>query len=71
MLCRVSGEVQRGDILGQGTSRRGKGVDADRRVVGVDALITFPLCPLTTLYAVAYEKAAERGGGGGVWRSSG
>jgi hypothetical protein len=45
-------------------------VDADRRIVGVDALISFPHCPLTTLRAVAYEKTTERGGGGGVWDSS-
>jgi hypothetical protein len=45
-------------------------VDADRRIIGADVLISFPLCPLTNPHAVAYEKATERGGGGGVWGSS-
>jgi hypothetical protein len=34
-------------------------MDADRRIVGVDALISFPLCPLTNPQSVAYEKMPE------------
>ena len=47
-------------------------MDADRRTVGVDTLISFPLCPVSTddPHAVAYERTTERGGGGGVWGSS-
>lgn len=36
----------------------------------MDALISFPLGPLTTLHAIAYEKTAEMGGRGGVWGGS-
>jgi hypothetical protein len=36
-------------------------MDADGRIVGVDALITFPLCPSTTLRTIAYEETTERG----------
>jgi hypothetical protein len=42
-------------------------VDANGRIIGMDALISFPLGPLTALRAIAYEKTAERGGRGGVW----
>jgi hypothetical protein len=45
-------------------------MDADGRIVGMDALISFPLGPLTTLHAIAYEKTAEMGGRGGVWGGS-
>lgn len=50
-------------------------MDADGRVVGVNAPIAFPLCPLTTVRVIAYEKTAERGGGSVVvvvvvWGSS-
>jgi hypothetical protein len=41
-------------------------MDPDGRIVGVDALITFPLCPLTTLRTIAHEETTERGGIG-VW----
>jgi hypothetical protein len=41
-------------------------VDANRRIVGVDALISFPVGPLTTLRAIAHKKTTERCGGG-VW----
>jgi hypothetical protein len=41
-------------------------MDANGRIVGVDALIAFPLCPLTTLRAIAYEETTDRGGVG-VW----
>jgi len=41
-------------------------MDPDGRIVGVDALIAFPLCPLTTLHTIAYEETTERGGVG-VW----
>jgi hypothetical protein len=35
-------------------------MNADGRIVGVDALIAFPLCPLTTLRAIAYEETTDR-----------
>lgn len=41
-------------------------MDANERIVGVYALIAFPLCPLTTLRAIAYEETTD-GGGVGVW----
>jgi hypothetical protein len=44
-------------------------MDADGRIIGVDALIAFPLCPLTTLRAIAYEEMTERDGVG-VWGTS-
>lgn len=37
-------------------------MNADWGIVRMDALITFPLCPLTTLRAIAYEETADRGG---------
>jgi len=43
-------------------------MDADGRVVGVDALIAFPLCPLTAPCAIAYEETTERNGVG-VWET--
>lgn len=49
-------------------------MDSDGRIIGVDALIAFPLCPLTTLHAIAYKKTADGGGGVvvvvAVWDSS-
>jgi hypothetical protein len=41
-----------GGVLGQGMSKRG---------IGVDALTSFTLCPLTTLRAVAYNSVAGSG----------
>jgi hypothetical protein len=41
-------------------------MDADGRIVRVDAVIAFPLCPLTALRAIAYEETADRGDIG-VW----
>ena len=41
-----------GSVLGQGMSKRG---------IRVDALTSFPLCPLTTLHAVAYNCVAGSG----------
>ena len=42
--CKGGGDIvsRPGGVLGQGMSRQGKGVDADGRVVGGDALITSP-----------------------------
>jgi len=47
-------------------------VDADWRIVGVDALITFPLSPLTTLRVIAYKKTTDRAAAAAVvvWGSS-
>jgi hypothetical protein len=41
-------------------------MNADGRIVHVNALIAFPLCPLTTLRAIAYEETTD-GGGVGIW----
>jgi hypothetical protein len=41
-------------------------MDADGGIIGVDAVIAFPLCPLTTLSAIAYEETTDRGSVG-VW----
>jgi hypothetical protein len=37
-------------------------MDADGKTVGMNVLIAFPLCPLTTLHAIAYEETTDRGG---------
>ncbi|SRR5713226_7303384 len=41
-------------------------MNADRRIVGVDAFIAFPFSPLATLRAIAYKETTDRGGVG-VW----
>jgi len=36
-------------------------MDANGRIVGVDALVALPLSPLMTLHIIAYEEATDRG----------